>query len=383
MFGFRLRIGVNYWFIWGGCGGELEFDGGFLVECGFEAGGLGCLGGLGLVWLGEVALLDVPVPLGGCDIVVNHDLAVLVFAKVVEDIVRVGRVLKDDMCVCGHERLGVERSGFLGEGEVDAFDGFDNVCVEENESHMFLCVSLANAWDDEGKGTLLDIGDSASAVNVEGRCFFASVVVDRRTPREGRFAGDVGKQFRQVALDNLPEPLGVCLVVLDLEGFAIVDLVADGVCLFMVEPVEEVDVDGSESAGDISLVACELDVVNVADVEFAEDGEDILAGDREVDARDTEGWVKGVGVDLDLDVVFAFDGGGNGRGEVEGRGGRSGRGMGGTRLGGGIRGLRGCLGFGVGSGGGHFVIVSLGFLERGCFWVLCELAFQFFVRKLC
>jgi len=332
---------------------RLELDGRLLVDGGLEAGGVG-LGiglGVGLVWLGQVALLDIPIPLSGSDIVVNHDLPVLVFVEVVEDIVCVGRVLEDNVSVCGHVGLGVEWRGLLGEGEVDAFDGFDNVCVEENESHMFLCVSLANAWNNEGHGSLLDFGNGTGAVHIEGRCILGSVVIDGCTPREGRFAGDVGEKLGEVTPDDLPESLGVCLVILDLEGFSIVHLIADGVCLVVVKPVEEVDVDGCESAGDIALVACELDVVNVAEVEFAEDGEHVLASNGEVDTGNAEGRVEGVCVDPDLKVMFAFDGGGDVGGEVEDRRNRR---IGGTRLGGGI----GCVGV-----RGHFVRL-LGFLKE-------------------
>jgi len=163
---------------------RLELDGRLLVDGGLEAGGVG-LGiglGVGLVWLGQVALLDIPIPLCGSDIVVNHDLPVLVFVEVVEDIVCVGCVLEDNVSVCGHVGLGVEWRGLLWEGEIDTLDGLDNVRVEENKSHMFMCVSLANAWNHEGDSSLLDFGNGTGAVHVKGRCLLGSVVIDGRTP---------------------------------------------------------------------------------------------------------------------------------------------------------------------------------------------------------
>lgn len=305
----------------------LELDGGLVGD--------GCVGGLGLglglvghvgdlgssakVWLGEVTLLGVPRPLCGSDIMVNHDLTPALFREVVEDIVGVGRVGEDDVGVGGHVGLGVEWRAFLGEGEVDAFDGVDNFGGHEDKADMCGRVSLADARNDEGNGAVLGVGESSASERVvEVGRFLSAVIVEGCAPREGRFTGDVGEELGEVTLDDLPEAFGVCLVVLDLEAVAVVDLFADLLSLGLVKPVEEVDVHGSECVSTTS--AANLDVVNVAKVELAEDGKDVLARDGEVDAWDAQGRVEGMGHNLDHEVAFTLDSGGDGAGEVDWRG---------------------------------------------------------------
>lgn len=291
-----------------------------VVAVAVAVGSLGSLGSAGLaIRLRKVALLDEPSPRTRTNIVLDIE-RVTVIDVVVEVCGTLETVHRDvDVCrhVCDGRPLGrtprhhkIHLNSILA---VIVLLVLEDTELTERPLDVFRSVSLANTRNDQRYlltfDTLL-----CSRILAKHLHEVIAVLLVASMPDDGWFVRDGRHGLGQVGQKNLPEAVRVCVVILYLELLLVENVFLDASRVFVVIPVDEVDVDWNKWRS-LASVVDDLNVVNVSDVEVAKDIEDVIAGNAVVDTRNHQRRVLWVGVASDAEDVAVDMGFRNVRGE--------------------------------------------------------------------
>ena len=283
-------------------------------------GSLGSLGSAGLVFrLRKVALLDEPSPRARTNIILDFERVSVI--DIVVEVCGTLEMVHRNVDVSSHvcDRRPLCRAP--GHYEVDLntiLAGIVLFVLEETELterplDMLRRVTLANTRNDQRHLLTFD--------TLLGSCFVAKglhkvigVLLHARMPDDGWFVRDGRHRLGQVGQKNLPEAVRVSVVILYLELLLVKNVCLDASRVFVVIPVDEVDVDWNKWRS-LATVVDDLNVVNVSDVEVAKDIEDVIAGNAVVDTRNYQRRILWVGVAPDAEDVAVDVGFRNVRGE--------------------------------------------------------------------
>jgi len=280
---------------------------------------VGSLGSGLAIRLRKVALLDEPSPRTRTNIVLDLERVTIidVVVEVCGTLEAVHRDVDVSSHVCDGRTLGrtsrhhkIHLNSIL---TVIVLFVLGDTELTERPLDVFRSVSLANTRNDQRYLLTFDalLGSRILAKHLYE---VIAVLLNASMPDDGWFVRDGRHGLGQVGQKHLPEAVRVSVVILYLELLLVENVVLDAGRVFVVVPVDEVDVDWNKWRS-LASVVDDLNVVNVSDVEVAKDIEDVIARDAVVDTRNHQRRVLWRGVAPDTEDVAVDMGFRNVRGE--------------------------------------------------------------------